>query len=352
MADSLLIDTTTRIFEDLCDPQTVNAATDAAWKVELWNALEESLLTLAWVPESCGGAGAGITDGFDILAVSGRYAVPVPLAETLLAGWLLAAAGLPSPSGIMTVAPARPRDALALDEDGLLHGVAVGVPFAVVTDSIVVCAARNGTRFVARVNTGDCLIRSAPGLAGDTRDVVRFDRVAPVACSALPDAWRADALMLMGATARAVQIGGALQAVLALATRYARERVAFERTISRFQAVQHNLARLAGEAAATVAAAGSAADAIRDPHDLDTGVFLEAASAKIRAGEAAGTGAAIAHQVHGAIGFTEEHVLHRFTRRLWSWRDDFGNESEWAVQLGQLVASNGADDLWPMLAAR
>jgi acyl-CoA dehydrogenase len=45
-------------------------------------------------------------------------------------------------------------------------------------------------------------------------------------------------------------------------------------------------------------------------------------------------------------------VLHRFTRRLWAWRDDFGNESQWAVKLGRLVAAKGADGLWPMLAAR
>ncbi|MCG8558673.1 MAG: acyl-CoA dehydrogenase, partial [Hyphomicrobiales bacterium] len=86
--------------------------------------------------------------------------------------------------------------------------------------------------------------------------------------------------------------------------------------------------------------------------DFDAAVFLEVASAKIRVGEAAGEGAAIAHQVHGAIGFTQEHILHRYTRRLWGWRDEFGSESVWAVQLGRRVAAEGADALWPMLAAR
>ena len=69
-------------------------------------------------------------------------------------------------------------------------------------------------------------------------------------------------------------------------------------------------------------------------------------------GEAATEGAGIAHQVLGAIGFTKEHTLHRFTRRLWAWRDDFGNESAWAVKLGAMVAAKGADELWPMLAER
>ena len=69
-------------------------------------------------------------------------------------------------------------------------------------------------------------------------------------------------------------------------------------------------------------------------------------------GEAAGVGAGIAHQVLGAIGFTREHVLHRFTQRLWAWRDDFDNESAWAVRLGRLVAARGSDSLWPLLASR
>ncbi len=69
-------------------------------------------------------------------------------------------------------------------------------------------------------------------------------------------------------------------------------------------------------------------------------------------GEAAGEGAAIAHQVFGAIGFTQEHILHRYTQRLWAWRDQFGTESEWAERIGRHVAGEGADELWPMLAAR
>ena len=75
------------------------------------------------------------------------------------------------------------------------------------------------------------------------------------------------------------------------------------------------------------------------------------AGAKVRVGEAAGAGAAIAHQVHGAMGFTFEHRLHQFTRRLWSWRDEYGQESEWAIRLGRMVAAAGADALWPSLTA-
>ena len=177
-----------------------------------------------------------------------------------------------------------------------------------------------------------------------------FDKAKPIASAASP--FDASALMLMGATVRSMQAAGALETILSLSVAYANERVAFERKIGKFQAVQQNLARLAGETAAALAAAGSAADTIAQADAFDDAVLLEAASAKIRTGEAAAEGSAIAHQVHGAIGFTNEHVLHRFTLRLLSWRDDFGSESYWAAALGGMVAKHGASQFWPMLAAR
>src|SRR5512146_1939258 len=96
-SDHIVAETAARIFADLADPQTINRARDAAWKDKLWRALAEAGLTLAWVPENLGGAGASLSDGFAILGAAGRFALPVPLAETLLAGWLLAQAGIEAP---------------------------------------------------------------------------------------------------------------------------------------------------------------------------------------------------------------------------------------------------------------
>ena len=348
----IVTDTAARIFADLADPQTINHATDGSWREPLWRALVDAGLTLAWVPEEYGGAGADLPDGFEILQVAGRFAAPIPLAETLLGGWLLARAGLKAPAGPMTVAPVRPKETIALDADGTLRGRARGVPFARAAAQLVVFAKQGGSSTVALVAAKDCRISDGRTLAGDACNEVTFDNVRPIATAPAPRGIDQSQLMLMGAAVRSVEMAGALESVLAHTVRYANERVAFERPIAKFQAVQHNLARLAGEVAAAVAAAGSAADALAQATTFDDGVFLEAASAKIRCTEAAQEGAAIAHQVHGAIGFTREHILHRFTLRLLSWREDFGNESEWAVALGNLVAARGADDLWPLVASR
>jgi acyl-CoA dehydrogenase len=352
-SDSLVAETATRILRDHCDPQTVNRAKDAAWKAPAWAALEEAGLTLAWVPAELGGAGAGIADGFAVLRETGRYAAALPVAETLIAGWLLGRAGISAPRGAMACGPAREGEQPTLGRNGLLSGRLRAVAFAADAEHLAVLAHREaGGDAVALVEAGTVQIAGGSGMAGDALNAVNFDNVRPIAVKDAPAGLDADALLQLGAAARAMQMAGALEAILDLTVAYANERVAFERPIAKFQAVQHNLARLAGEVAASIAAAGSAADTIASVETFDEAVFLEAASAKIRVGEAAGEGAAIAHQVLGAIGFTQEHTLHRFTRRLWAWRDDFGNESYWAVRLGKLVAAKGADALWPMLATR
>ena len=86
-------------------------------------------------------------------------------------------------------------------------------------------------------------------------------------------------------------------------------------------------------------------DALEDPR-----FELEVAAAKARVGEAAGIVAETVHQAHGAMGFTYEHPLHHFTRRLWAWRDEFGNEGYWQTRLGRRICSLGADQVWDFLA--
>jgi acyl-CoA dehydrogenase len=351
-SENIVAETAERIFADLADAQTINNDKDGRWKPPLWQALTEAGLPLSWVPEQSGGSGASLAEGFSVLSSAGRFAVAVPLAETMLAGWLLSQANIASPEGAMTVAPASPKDRITLGADGTLAGRARGIAFAKAAKHIAVLATGSGGLSIALVEASSCRIEQGLNLAGDASDIVTFNNVRPVTIEPAPNGFEQTALMLMGAVARSLQIAGALESMLEISVRYSNERVAFEKKISKFQAVQHNLAKLAGEAAAALAAASSAADAIANSTAFDDAVFLEAAAAKIRCSEAAEKGAAIAHQVHGAIGFTIEHILHRYTLRALAWRDDFGNESWWAVELGKMVAARGADELWPLVASR
>ena len=351
-SENIVVATAEKIFADLADAQTINRDKDGAWKAPLWRALTEAGLPLAWVPEDCGGSGASLAEGFGVLGAAGRFAIAVPLAETMLAGWLLAQAKIASPEGEMTVAPASPRDRITLDADGTLSGRARGVPFAKTAKHIAVLATGAAGVSIALVDAAALRIEAGRNLGGDDSDIVSFEKTTPKLVKPAPRGIDQTALMLMGGVARSLQIAGALESILDISVRYSNERVAFEKKISKFQAVQHNLARLAGESAAALAAATSAADAIANASSFDDAVFLESVAAKIRCAEAAEKGSAIAHQVHGAIGFTIEHILHRYSLRALSWRDDFGSESYWAVELGKLVAERGADELWPLVASR
>jgi acyl-CoA dehydrogenase len=350
--ENIVVETAEKIFADLADAQTINHDTKGSWKAPLWQALTEAGLPLSWVPEDCGGSGTSLAEGFGVLGAAGRFAIAVPLAETMLAGWLLSQANITSPDGMMTVAPAGPKDLITLGADGTLSGRARGVPFATDAKHIAVLAQGSGGLSIALVEASASRIEAGLNLGGDGNDTVTFNNVQPVAIKPAPKNFDHTTLLLMGGVARSLQIAGALETLLDISVRYSNERVAFEKKISKFQAVQHNLAKLAGESAAALAAATSAADTIANCKAFDDAVFLEAASAKIRCSEAAEKGAAIAHQVHGAIGFTLEHILHRYSLRALAWRDDFGSESYWAVELGKMVAARGADELWPLVASR
>ena len=150
-----------------------------------------------------------------------------------------------------------------------------------------------------------------------------------------------ETLRAFGAAMRANQIAGALSRALEITLQYANERVQFGKPIAKFQAIQHNLAMLAAHSAAANAAADMAAEAAANGMKL-----LPIAAAKARCGEAASIGAGIAHQTHGAIGFTREHMLHYFTKRLWSWRDEFGKESDWSLVIGRAAAKAGPTRIW------
>ncbi|MCZ2097175.1 MAG: acyl-CoA/acyl-ACP dehydrogenase, partial [Anaerolineae bacterium] len=156
-----------------------------------------------------------------------------------------------------------------------------------------------------------------------------------------------------GAFARSAAIAGALESALVQSVRYAGERIQFGRPIGVFQAVQHSLAILASETVAARTAALVAAGSVPSVAAGDPSrAAFDVAVAKMRCGEAASRGAPIAHQVHGAIGFTREHPLHRATCRLWAWRAEHGSDAQWAGWLGRAAIGAGSKGFWAGLTRR
>ena len=297
--DSLIADTAERIFSDHVDRGVLDAAERGEFPDALWRVVREAGLHLVGSP----GSGTDGRDLFGLLSIAGRHAVPLPLAEILVANSFL-------------------------DEDGLTTIAADGVaPWGRVADRVVTVEGEASVDFD---------VAEDANLAGESRDRIQ-----------LRNARRVDVpgqFYERMALSRAALMAGALDRILAMAVDYATEREQFGRPIAKFQAVQHNLAVLAGEVAAARCACDGAIVSLESP-----AFAVAVAAAKARVGEAAGAAAEIAHQVHGAMGFTHEHSLHHFTRRLWSWRDEYGRETRWQEQLGRRVAACGADSVWDFL---
>src|SRR5579884_1159919 len=337
MADTLVYDSAMRLFGDLATPKTLAAAEEGAWPAELWDAVDSA----GYADVLAEGVG-GMADAAAILRAAGHQAAPIPLAETMLAHFLCAAAGIEPPPGPMTVAPVEPDDRIMPIGD-TLAGRAGYVPWGRDAAAVALITAE-GMAIAPRARAS---FEPAHNLAGEPRDHLA-SAAADMPPQPLPDGIDQRLVLRLGALMRAAQMAGAMEAALDLSTRYANDRVQFGRPIGKFQAIQQQLALLAEEAAAASVAAESAARAVAEARPSSA---FAAAAAKIRAGIAAGKVAEVAHQVHGAIGFTHEHSLHRLTRRLWSWRDEFGSESFWSRELGRRILAAGADALWPAITA-
>jgi acyl-CoA dehydrogenase len=194
-----------------------------------------------------------------------------------------------------------------------------------------------------------------PDFGGDWGDVFAVLRIAGAKVPHLPVGELivgGEVTRPLGAFIRVAQSAGALDAALAMSIDHVNTRQQFGKPLAKFQAVQQVLAIFATEAAAVnVAGAAAAAALDRAGGDAEAALF-EIAAAKLRTNKAIGVAAPIAHQVHGAIGFTREYDLHKLTGPLNDWRSDHGNDAYWAGVLGGMAAKLGGVGLWAEVTRR
>lgn len=343
----IMADTVEKLFSDQATKSLKEAAEAGSFPSSLWDAITENGLLHVLVPEKMGGVDGQFADAEVIVRATGRHAVPLPIVEAILANHLLARAGIQPPEGITVIAPVRADETLRQDGAGV-SGAVTRVPWGRHADHVVVLTGSD----IALLKAGDYSVGENQNIATEPRDTLTFDAAVPVARAPLPAGITAQNVFALGAMMRASQISGAIDWVLEATVQYANDRVQFGRPLGKLQVIQQNLAVMAGHAAASGAAVRGAflAADLATTSDLD-GTF-EIAAAKTRVSEAAGIICSHAHQIHGAIGFTYEHDLHFRTRRLWSWRDEFGSDSYWSDWIGEQVLGKEADGLWAWLTTR
>jgi acyl-CoA dehydrogenase len=325
------------------------------WDSGLWSALADAGLTGVGLPESAGGSGGELADAVAIVRTLAAGSAAVPVAEQLLVAGpalLVADLELPAPELPTTFAIGDAVSVHPVDNgDGpgrfTLSGTVPDVAWAGAAQHVVLLApAPAGIEgaVLALVDASSLPAGDGSNLAGEPRGTLVLDQVG--ASGALLTAAQAGEVRAWFALARSVQLAAALERVLDWTVQYAGERHQFGRPLGKFQAIQMELAEMAGEVVAVTALVDAAVQALAHG---SPDVVLAAAAAKVRAGAAVEVVARLAHQVHGAIGFTQEHKLHHLTRRLWSWRDEAGSELVWSKVLASGLLADGGDGLWPAL---
>lgn len=352
----LIAETAARVLAQASPADGFNAA--------LWAKIEAAGLDRVLLSEDQGGTGEDFEAAVAVARAAGAAAASVPICETLVANWALSGAGLgvePRPRSLF-IEPTIEVSADAIEGGTFVRWGNAEIPWHENTSIIAVLGGRRDAARVAEL-TAPIAGRSLTSIAGEP--ILSLDDYSRLSYASTGDMRQSSSsVMALYATLMAAALSGAMTTVNAMTFEYANTRKQFGRTLGAFQAIQHMAARMAEEAAAAEAAVqvaaraltkmGTVANSDRSTVDDTAGAqetvtvpIFAAAVAKARASEAAGRIAASAHQIHGAIGFTREHALQRYTRRLWAWRDRAGSEQHWHEVIGRAALAAGRDGLWP-----
>lgn len=310
----MILESASRIFTDYCNKEILDKAETGEFPEQLWSATQDNGFCDLGTADS----GTSPRDVFSLLILCGQYALPLPLAEVLIARQLI-----PGIEGMSSV--------------GIIeNGSIVEVPWGRRADAIIGLDMENSKAAVVQQPQ---LLSESTNIAGEPRDTL-----------ALPENNQWISLesnpMEDLALARTCLLTGAMESILQMGIQYASERHQFGRPLAKFQVLQHKLAHAAVEVGAARMATDVAIASIGTPRALE-----QIATASARAGEAAQVVTDHVHQVHGAMGFTHEHTLHHYTRRAWAWRDEFGSEFDWQIKLGEAYAGASPDQIWDLITA-
>ncbi|MES2289079.1 MAG: acyl-CoA dehydrogenase family protein [Pseudomonadota bacterium] len=310
--ERILAETLTNALIEACERREMPRALIAA--------LVDNGVTMMLVPESAGGIGASIADAVAVLRTLGAAAAPGPILETILGNALLAEAGLDPVDGTLALA-------FCSDDPPVLHDI----PWGGLADHVLVVSDTG----ISISKAAEWAVRPSLDAAGEPRDTLSDG---PEGSFAPLDVHRATRT---AAVLRAGQILGAIEWSLSRSIEYAGERKQFGREISKFQVIQQMLAELAAHLLASAVLTEAAAEAL-------TETMISAARSRL--GDAADAAISISHQVHGAMGFSREYALNHRTRRLMSWRDDFGSVLEWRRALAGGFVDCSRETFWPTVS--
>ena len=270
----------------------------------------------------------------------GRNAVNIPFLPAHSAYAVAAAGGRTDLLGQRLVVETQPRwSSLRVEELGRqlrISGTAA-TPWARHADALLIRVPEVArSRWVA-CDPGDPAVMVTPGLnlAGEPRDDVLFDNLVV----GVENQWECadDSLATRGILLGCAALVGAIDATVALTSRYVSEREQFGRPLTALQSVAQAVALMRCRLAAARAAIEAAR---RSP------TVMNCLAAHVDIADCSGRVARTAHDLHGAMGVAGEYDLHLFTKRLWAWPEEGIRQTDARVKLGRHAAERGAANLW------
>jgi len=334
----MILEVAERMLADRVTKDVVDVLEKGDWAKDIWTLFKENGMVDVALSEEHGGAGGDLDDLLNLVRLTGKYAAPIPFAETTFANLLLETANLAAVDKIATYSL---QEGLILQDDRI-SGTLQNVPWARYANYLVAFVKSNLGVQVALIDLGDVTIKPSCNLASEPRDTVILNNASATLSSVLSE----EQILHVQSIETAFKIAlmtGAIEKINDLSVQYSKEREQFGRPIHRFQLVQLQISQLAGETAIAIAAFNNVCAAI-----LANNYLHEIAYARIRFEDAITTVATVSHQLHAAIGTTHEYALHQYTRRLWSWRDEGTNCDFWSEHIADYLLNHDGK-LWPYI---
>ncbi len=320
-------------------------ASDLGYSPELW----KKMASLGWIglalPEEYGGAGLSLLDMAVLFEEFGRAAMTEPMFSSVVLGALpILAWGteeqkkafLPKVAAgelFLTLAMAEPKvnedpsfiatRAMTKDDGFLIHGTKLFVPYAHITDYLLVVARTKGVAGDKKGITILIVDRKAQGInitplatiAADKQFEVQFDKVFVSSKNILGSLHNGLPLVretLKKATAiQCAEMVGMAQQEMEMTAEHTKNRVQFDRPLGTFQAVQHRLADMFIDVNGARWTTYQAVWRLSEGLPADREVAIAKAFANIACQRVAFS----AQQLHGGLGVDKDYDLHFYFRR-------------------------------------
>ena len=337
----MIYDGAHRLFDDFLSWENLKLYEKQVWPEDLWTEFSNLGFTNIFSSDDQNGINAKWTDAQIILKASGYHGAPLPVGESLASNWFASRNGMILPDGHWAIT----NGPIKIDEKlNKVEFERLDVAWGRYAKQLL----HVDERRITLIELDNQLsIEKLSNLANEPRD--KITGTGKVIESVETNLTK-NPLHWIGSLIRSCQIAGGAGQTLDLSLKYSKDREQFGRPISKFQTIQNYLADLAGLSASLDAISIAAANDL-DLYGLseNSQARITLAAAKCRSSEGVEKVTRLSHQVHGAIGFTYEYGLHFYTKRLWSWRDEYGSAVEWGSFLGDIALKHNSSNIWPLV---